>query len=62
MSGREATAPLLTNGEPRDSFDEDERALLIQEETKQIRRVCGTPSGEISNARYFDSTNSHSST
>ncbi|KAF9369745.1 hypothetical protein CPB97_003338 [Podila verticillata] len=38
MSGREATAPLLTNGEPRDSFDEDERALLIQEETKQIRR------------------------
>ncbi|KAF8949637.1 hypothetical protein BGZ52_005325, partial [Haplosporangium bisporale] len=46
MSRREATAPLLANEEPRDSFDEDERALLLQEETKQIRRVCGTPSGE----------------
>ncbi|KAF9308791.1 hypothetical protein BG003_010611 [Podila horticola] len=38
MARREATAPLLANEDPRDSFDEDERALLQQEETKQIRR------------------------
>ncbi|KAF9331217.1 hypothetical protein BG006_005938 [Podila minutissima] len=38
MAGREVTAPLLANEDPRDSFDEDERALLQQEETKQIRR------------------------
>ncbi|KAF9427992.1 hypothetical protein BGZ94_003658 [Podila epigama] len=38
MVRREATAPLLANEDPRDSFDEDERALLQQEENKQIRR------------------------
>lgn len=43
MAGREVTAPLLANEDPRDSFDEDERALLQQEETKQIRRVRDHP-------------------
>ncbi|KAG0257992.1 hypothetical protein BG011_003611 [Mortierella polycephala] len=38
MVRREASAPLLANEDPRDSFDEDERALLQQEENKQIRR------------------------
>jgi hypothetical protein len=39
MVRREATAPLLANEDPRDSFDEDERELLKQEERSQIHRV-----------------------
>ncbi|KAF9963579.1 hypothetical protein BGZ70_007325 [Mortierella alpina] len=38
MSRHEGTAPLLANEDPRDSFDEEERALLLKEENKQIRR------------------------
>ncbi|GJJ78478.1 alkaline phosphatase [Entomortierella parvispora] len=33
-----ATTPLLANDDPSDSFDADERALLRQEENKQISR------------------------
>ncbi|KAG0048663.1 hypothetical protein BGZ83_006425 [Gryganskiella cystojenkinii] len=38
MVRRESTAPLLANEDPRDSFDEDERELLKQEERSQVRR------------------------
>ncbi|KAF9024594.1 hypothetical protein BGZ52_010666, partial [Haplosporangium bisporale] len=44
MVRREATAPLLANEDPRDSFDEDERALLAEEQKakqqKGKRRLC----------------------
>ncbi|KAF9192775.1 hypothetical protein BGZ51_004943 [Haplosporangium sp. Z 767] len=38
MVRREATAPLLANEDPRDSFDEQERELLLQEAQKQSKR------------------------
>ncbi|KAF9086332.1 hypothetical protein BGX23_008981 [Mortierella sp. AD031] len=38
MARREATAPLLANEDPRDSFDDEERELLRKEEAKHIRR------------------------
>ncbi|KAF9968264.1 hypothetical protein BGZ73_000202 [Actinomortierella ambigua] len=38
MVSRQATAPLLANEDPRDSFDDAERELLQREEQKQIRR------------------------
>ncbi|KAG0223555.1 hypothetical protein BGW42_005815, partial [Actinomortierella wolfii] len=38
MATHQATAPLLSNEDPRDSFDEEERELLQREERKQIRR------------------------
>ncbi|KAF8926792.1 hypothetical protein BGZ47_002527 [Haplosporangium gracile] len=41
---RQASAPLLANEDPRDSFDDQERELLKQESRKQIsrerRRMC----------------------
>ncbi|KAF9321950.1 hypothetical protein BG003_009268 [Podila horticola] len=44
MVRREATAPLLANEDPRDSFDEDDRALLAAEQRakqqKGKRRLC----------------------
>ncbi|KAG0261903.1 hypothetical protein BGZ95_004141 [Linnemannia exigua] len=44
MVNRQASAPLLANEDPRDSFDDQERELLMQESRKQIsrerRRMC----------------------
>ncbi|KAG0286835.1 hypothetical protein BGZ97_007298 [Linnemannia gamsii] len=41
---RQASAPLLANEDPRDSFDDQERELLMEESRKQIsrerRRMC----------------------
>ncbi|KAG0373794.1 hypothetical protein BGX24_011241 [Mortierella sp. AD032] len=38
MVNRQASAPLLANEDPRDSFDDQERELLQQESRKQINR------------------------
>ncbi|KAF9080847.1 hypothetical protein BGX23_001594 [Mortierella sp. AD031] len=44
MVNRQASAPLLANEDPRDSFDDQERELLKEEARKQIsrerRRMC----------------------
>lgn len=43
---RQASAPLLANEDPRDSFDDQERELLKEESRKQISRVRPIPKNQ----------------